>query len=148
MIARRLTILLTVAMAWISAPGASAQTADYPSGTIRFVCGFPPASGADVMVRHFAQKVSPLAGRNIIVENKPGAGGMLALTYTAKSKPDGLTVYLAGGNAVAANMHLVKNPGVDAGREIVVAATINAMPFMLAVDENSPHRRKIGRAHV
>ena len=112
----------------------------YPSETIKFVCAFPAGSGADVIVRHFAEKIRPLTGRNVIVENRPGAGGMVALTYTAKAKPDGHTVFLAGGNAVAANMHLMKNPQVDARREIVVAATINAMPFMLTVDSSSPHR--------
>lgn len=113
---------------------------NYPSDTIKFVCAFPAGSGADIIVRHFAEKIRPLAGRNVIVENRPGAGGMVALTYTAKAKPDGHTVFLAGGNAVAANMHLIKNPQVDGKREIVVAATINAMPFMLAVDGNSPYR--------
>ena len=105
-----------------------------------FVCAFAPGSGADVIVRHFAEKIRPLAGKNIIVENKPGANGMLALTYTAKSKPDGHTVFLAGGNAVAANMHLIKDPQTDARREIVVAATINAMPFMLGVDAKTPYQ--------
>jgi tripartite-type tricarboxylate transporter receptor subunit TctC len=140
MIKRRQALLMTASMALGGAGAASAQTDSFPTDTLKFVCGFPPGSGADVIVRHFAEKIRPLAGRNIIVENKPGANGMLALTYTAKSKPDGHTVYLAGGNAVAANMHLIKDPQVDARREIVVAATINAMPFMLGVDANSPYQ--------
>ena len=119
---------------------AAAQTESFPSEPLKFVCAFPAGSGADIIVRHFAEKIRPLAGRNVIVENKPGAGGMLALVYTAKSKPDGHTMFLAGGNAVAANMHLFKTPQVDAAQEIVAAATINAMPFMVAVDAKSPHK--------
>ena len=55
---------------------ASAQ--QFPAQDIHFFCGFPPGSGADVLVRYFAEKVRPLTGKNIIVENKVGAGGNIA----------------------------------------------------------------------
>lgn len=112
----------------------------YPSKEVRFVCGFPPGSGADILVRYFADRISKRTGHVIIVENKPGAGGMLALTQTARAQPDGYTILLAGGNAVAINANLLKNPQIDAAREIKVAATINKMPFLLAVDSKSPYK--------
>jgi tripartite-type tricarboxylate transporter receptor subunit TctC len=113
---------------------------DYPVKEIHFICGFPPGSGADILVRYFADKIGKKTGNTIIVENKPGFGGMLALTQTAKARPDGYTILLAGGNAVAINANLLKNPPVDVGKDIKVAATINKMPFLLAVDATSPHK--------
>ena len=51
----------------------TAQAQDYPSQDIRLICGFPPGSGADVFVRYFADKLRPIAGRTVVVENKVGA---------------------------------------------------------------------------
>jgi tripartite-type tricarboxylate transporter receptor subunit TctC len=113
---------------------------DYPVREVHFICGFPAGSGADILVRYFADKIGKKTGNTIIVENKPGFGGMLALTQTAKARPDGYTILLAGGNAVAINANLLKNPPVDVGKDIKVAATINKMPFLLAVDATSPHK--------
>ena len=56
--------------------GASAQT--YPSQDIHVICAFPPGRGAAVLVRFFAEKLRPVSGRNIIVENRAGAGGNIA----------------------------------------------------------------------
>src|SRR5215510_1947552 len=81
------TIVLAAAVA--AAP-AAAQAQDYPSQDIRFICGFPAGSGADVLVRYFAEKVRQVANRTIIVENKVGAAGNIAAIYTARAKPDGL----------------------------------------------------------
>ena len=90
----------------------------YPSQDIRLICAFPAGSGADVLVRYFAEKLRPLAGRNVIVENKAGAGGNIATEYVARAKPDGYTIFVHAGSAVAANMHLFKNPPVDVGKAI------------------------------
>jgi len=124
---------------------ASASTAvfakdDYPVREIHFICGFPAGSGADILVRYFSDRIAKKTGHTIIVENKPGFGGMLALTQTAKARPDGYTILLAGGNAVAINANLLKTPPVDVGKAVKVAATINKMPFLLAVDSSSPYK--------
>ncbi len=110
----------------------------YPAQDIHFICGFAAGSGADVIVRHFANKIQPISGKTIIVENKPGAIGNIATEYVARAKPDGYTVYVTGANAVATNMHLFKNPTVDAGKALQVAATIYNATMMLAVRADSP----------
>ena len=112
----------------------------YPSQDIRLICAFPPGSGADVLVRYFAEKLRPVAGRTVIVENKSGAGGNIATEYVARSKPDGHTIYVHAATAVAANQHLFKKPPVDAGKAIQIAASINRQPFMLVVDAKSPYK--------
>src|SRR5262245_34542142 len=60
----------------------------YPSKEIHFICAFVPGSGADVMVRFFADKISKKTGNVIVVENRPGGGGLLALTLIARAVPD------------------------------------------------------------
>jgi tripartite-type tricarboxylate transporter receptor subunit TctC len=113
---------------------------DYPSQDIRLVCAFPPGSGADVLVRHFGEKLRPITNRTVIVENKAGAGGNIATEYVARAKPDGHTIYVHAGTAVAANQSLFKKPPVDVVRDIRVAATINRQPFMLVVDAKGPYK--------
>ena len=112
----------------------------YPSQDIRFICGFPAGSGADVLVRYFAEKVRPLANRTIIVENKVGAAGNIAAVYTARAKPDGYTVYVHAASAIAANMHLFKKPPIDATKDLQIAAGVNKQPFMVVVAANSPYK--------
>ena len=106
---------LAVAAALAVPAGAYAQQ-EYPSRDIHVVCAFPPGSGADVLVRHFAEKLRPITKRNIIVENRAGAGGNIATEYVARSKPDGYTIYIHAPSALAANMHLFKKPPVDAAK--------------------------------
>ncbi len=121
------------------APGA-AGAQQYPDRDIHFVCVFPPGSGADVLVRYFAEKVRPLTGKNIVVENRSGAGGNIGIEYVARAKPDGYTILMHGASGVAASMSLFKNPPVDVGKTIQIAATINRQPFMVLVDAKSPHK--------
>jgi tripartite-type tricarboxylate transporter receptor subunit TctC len=116
--------------------GVGAQ--EYPSQDIRFVCAFPAGSGADVIVRYFAEKMRAVVKRTIIVENKPGAGGNIAAEYMVRSKPDGYTIFIHAGNTVAGNMHLIKKPPFDAAKAIQVVATINKQAFMLAVEAKRP----------
>jgi len=134
-----LSAALSMSLVAVSATAVFAKD-EYPSKEVHFICGFTAGSGADILIRYFADKISKKTGHTIIVENKPGAGGMLALTYTARSQPDGYNILLAGGNAVAINANLLKNPPIDAGKDIKVAATINKMPFLLAVDSTSPYK--------
>ena len=129
-----------VALTLATAFGRSAAAQDYPSQDIRLICAFPAGSGADVLVRHFSEKLRPIVGRTVIVENKVGAGGNIATEFVAKAKPDGHTIYVHAATAVAANQSLFKKPVVDVARDIRVAATINRQPFMLVVDAKSPYK--------
>ena len=129
--------------ALVAATGAmqsSAVAQQYPNQDIRVICAFPAGSGADVLVRYFAEKLRTVVGRTVIVENKVGAGGNIAVEFVARSKPDGYTIFVHAATAVALSMYLVKNPPVDVGKAIEVAATINRQPFMLVVDAKSPYK--------
>ena len=77
---------------------------------------------------------------NVIVENRSGAGGNIAIEYVARAKPDGYTVFVHAASGTAASMSLFKNPPVDVAKTIQVVATINRQPFMVVVDAKSPHK--------
>jgi tripartite-type tricarboxylate transporter receptor subunit TctC len=129
-----------VACTALAATSGNAPAQQYPTQDIQFICAFPAGSGSDVLVRYFAQKVSPLAGRNIIVINRPGAAGNIAMESVARSRPDGYTVYVHAASSAAASMHLFKKPPVDVPRQLAIAATINRQPYMVVVGAASPHR--------
>jgi tripartite-type tricarboxylate transporter receptor subunit TctC len=112
----------------------------FPNRDIRLICAFPAGSGADVVVRWYADKLGKIAGQNVIVENKPGAGGNIATEFVARARPDGHIIYLHTGSSVSANMHLFKKPPIDAAKDLSVAATINKQGFVLVVDPKSPHK--------
>jgi tripartite-type tricarboxylate transporter receptor subunit TctC len=137
-LARSATAALLAAVISLLPTATHAQ--DFPTQDIRFICGFPAGSGADVLVRYFGEKVRPLAGRTIIVENKAGAAGNIAAVYTARAKPDGHTVYVHAASAIAANMHLFKAPPIDAAKDLQIAAGVNRQPFMVMVPVNSPYK--------
>ena len=135
-ITRRSLMTLTAA-ATLAPLGAFAQ-APYPNDQITFICAFPAGSGADVLVRYFADKFAKVSGQTVIVENKPGAAGNIAAQYTARTKPDGYTIYVHSGTSTAANMSLFKNPPVDVVKELQTTSFINKQAFMFVVASDSP----------
>lgn len=129
---------LAAVFAWAGTPGAQAQT--YPDHEIRLVLGFPAGGGSDLMTRYFAEKLRPLAGVPVIVENKPGASGHLAQTYVAKSRPDGYVVYIVGGTTLASGVHLFKEPPIDPLRDLEPITTLMRSPWVMTVDARKPFK--------
>ena len=140
MITRRNLLHSAGVLLGVPAFGGAAFAQDYPSQDIRLICGFPAGSGADIFVRYFAEKLRPIAGRTVVVENKVGANSNVATEFVARSKPDGHVLYPFAGTTVAASMHLFKNPPVDVGKALAVAATTSNLAFMLTVDIKSPYK--------
>ena len=82
-------VLLTLA----SAPAVAAGTSDtFPSRPLRIIVGFPPGSGTDILARYVGGKLSERVGQPVVVDNRPGANGIIAAELTAKSPPDGHTL--------------------------------------------------------
>ncbi|MCX7310203.1 MAG: tripartite tricarboxylate transporter substrate-binding protein, partial [Alphaproteobacteria bacterium] len=90
------TVVLSAA---VMVPLIDAWAQQYPSQDIRVICPYPAGSGADVLVRYFAEKLREKSGRTLIVENKAGAAGNIGTEYTARAKPDGHTILIHAGNA-------------------------------------------------
>ncbi len=117
-----------------------AQAQQYPTQDIHVICAFPAGSGADVLVRYFAEELRKKANRTVIVENKPGAAGNISAEYVVRAKPDGHVIYIHAGSSTAANYHLFKKPPIDPAKDLQVVATLNQQPFMVMVDAKSPYK--------
>ncbi len=68
----------------------------YPVRPIRFIVPFPPGGGNDTLARLIGQKLTAATGQQVIIDNRPGAGGAIGAEVAAKSAPDGYTIFLAG----------------------------------------------------
>ena len=132
--------LILFAAALIAAPAAAqAQFADYPAREIRSICNFAPGSGADIIVRWYSDKLARLAGKAVVVENKPGAQGLLATDFVAKSKPDGYTIMITPASSTLATApHIFKQIPFDPLRDFAPVTTINTLAFVIAVDASKP----------
>ncbi len=112
----------------------------YPAREVHVIAAFPAGSGADVFTRYFGEGMRNFLGGNIVVENRVGASGNIAITHVARSKPDGYTVLIHAPSAIAANMALFKEPGYDADKNFDVLGTVCKLPFTVTVAGNSPHK--------
>ena len=118
---------------------AAAQVQDYPNREIRSICNFAVGSGADILVRWYSDRLSRLAGRPVVVENRPGAAGNIATDLTAKSKPDGYTLMITpGSSTLAAAQHLFRKLPFDPIKDFTPVTTVAKLSFALAVNASSP----------
>ena len=108
--------LAFVVAAALTCGGVHAQT--YPAQDLHIVSAYPAGSSSDAIARFIGEKIRPMVGRTIIVENKPGANGNIATEFVARARPDGHTIFIHAGSALAANMHLFKKPPVDVATAI------------------------------
>ncbi len=123
---------LAAAVFAFAAPLAVAQ--DYPAREIRSLCNFGAGSGADIVVRFYSDRLSKLAGKPVIVENKVGANGAIASDALAKSRPDGYTIMITpASSTIAAAPYLFKNP-----KDFGAVTTIASLSFVIAVDAAGP----------
>src|SRR2546422_11105635 len=107
--ADRAPALLAAAFFALAAPLAAAQ--DYPAREIRSLCNFGAGSGADIVVRFYSDRLSKLAGRPVIVENKGGANGAIARDALAKTRPGGHTIMInPASSTIAPPPYLCNNP--------------------------------------
>lgn len=127
----RFAVAMLLAIASLGAPAQS-----YPARPIRFLVGGPPGSGADLVSRALAPKLSERLGQPVVVEQKVGAGGIIANETLAKSPPDGHTMALLTGahpTAAAMNRSLPYDPVRDFG----MVGTVAAYPLVLTVAPTS-----------
>jgi tripartite-type tricarboxylate transporter receptor subunit TctC len=114
---------------------------DYPAREIRSICNFAPGSGADIIVRYYSDQLSKLAGKPVIVENKPGAQGSIASAFVAKAAPDGYTIHITPASSTLATApHIFKQLPFDPLKDFAPVTTINSLSFVIAVDAAKPLR--------
>ncbi len=124
---------------WVAASTAThIHAQSYPAKPIRIVAGFVPGGGSDFIARMVAQKITEPLGRSVIVENRPGAGGAIAIEYVARAPADGYTLLLtsAGPNGILPAMS-PKLP-YDPLKDFDAITQVVSMPFLMAVHPSLP----------
>jgi tripartite-type tricarboxylate transporter receptor subunit TctC len=116
---------------------ASAQSA-FPDRPVRLVVGFAPG-GSDISARIIAQKLSQLWGQQVLVDNKPGAGGNIGAEIVAKAAPDGYTLLMAV-NSYTINTVVYKGLSWDLLRDFTPLGRFGALPMVVVVNEKMPVR--------
>jgi tripartite-type tricarboxylate transporter receptor subunit TctC len=129
-------VLLTCAVATAAAQTSLSDVASYPARPVRILVGTPPGSGSDLSVRLIAQKLAERIGRTVVVENRPGAVGAIALELGANATPDGYTLTsLSPQNLTAMLMGTVRTDIVKAFAPVV---QMTAQPYLLVVNPSLP----------
>jgi tripartite-type tricarboxylate transporter receptor subunit TctC len=126
------------ALTALAAKMARAQSAaDYPSRPVTFIVPFAPAGGTDILARVLGQKLEQRLGKPFVVENRPGAGTVVATNYVAKSTPDGYTIMMSV-SSLAINATLYKKLPYDPAKDLALVALIASVPFVLVVNPSLP----------
>lgn len=132
---RWLTALTLALISCLSAPVCAQD--NYPNKPIRMLLGYPPGGGSDIIARLVAKPLSERLGQNVVVDNKPGAGGNIAAEMAARATPDGYTIlFVPSGLASAAAMK--KSLPFQPVNDFVWISTVTTYPLALAVVPNSP----------
>ena len=118
-----------------------AQAQTWPSHPIRLIVPTGPGTSTDVMARLFADEASRGLGQPLVVENLPGASGVIGARAAARATPDGYTFFFAHGSALTSNMYMLKNIGYDPTKDFdAVGVVTNTGPFSLTVPASLPVR--------
>jgi tripartite-type tricarboxylate transporter receptor subunit TctC len=136
------TALTSVALLLTTISCASAQEdpAKYPSRPIHIVVGFTPGGGNDLIARIVGQKLSEDFGQSVIIDNKPGAGAIVATEYVAKSTPDGSTLLVGASGAMSINPAVYTKLSYDSIRDFIPVSELGSFPLILIVNASSPFK--------
>lgn len=106
--------------------------------TIKILVGFPPGGSVDIVARLVAEKLRASLNQNFIVENKPGAGGRIALAEIKRANPDGQTLILAPYSGLVIFPHIYKNLGYDAAKDFTPISRVATFEFALTAGSAAP----------
>ncbi|WP_280188633.1 Bug family tripartite tricarboxylate transporter substrate binding protein [Delftia sp. PS-11] len=126
-----------LALGALSMPSAQAQ--DFPSRPLRFVVPFGPGSGTDASARYFARKLQELTGQVVVVENRPGANGFLAVRQVLAAPADGYTVFIGSNSTLAVNAALFRQLPYDPTSDFAPLTMMMRAPAMIVVGPHAPH---------
>ena len=130
---------LFVLGASVLAPVAGSFAQAYPAKPLRFLVGFPPGGTSDILARTIGQKLAESLGQQVVIENRPGAGGNIGAEAAAKSVPDGYTIFM-GTTSQAISVSLYSRLNYDLAKDL--APVIQAVNYtnLLVVHPSMPIR--------
>jgi tripartite-type tricarboxylate transporter receptor subunit TctC len=115
----------------------AATAQNYPAKTVRMVVGYPPGGPTDLIARIVSQKLSESWGQQVIVDNRPGASGMIGAELTVRAAPDGYTLLMVP-VTYAVTPSLYPKMTYDAAKDLAPVAQVAAAPFILVVHPTLP----------
>lgn len=120
-------------------PAAQAAPA-YPSQPIRLVVPFPPGGGTDTMARFLGTALSQKFGWDIVVENRPGAGGTVGMGVLARAEPNGYTMALGQTSNLSINPYLYKRISYNVAKDFASVSSVASQPMVLVVRADHPYK--------
>ena len=135
-----MSALLRIAAALLfAATSTCAGAQDYPTRTIRLIVPLTAGSGADIAGRIIAKFLTEAWHQPVVVENRPGAGGLIGTQVVAKSEPDGYTLLVQSASH-AANSAIYKNLPYDPLKDLIDVARLGVTPYVMVTAPNGPHK--------
>jgi tripartite-type tricarboxylate transporter receptor subunit TctC len=116
----------------------AAPETDWPKKPIVAIVSFPAGGSTDIFARSVTAPLAEALGQSIVVENKPGAGGMIGLQAGAKAAPDGYTINISALTNQSISSALFKNPPADLQKDFVPVALIGTIPHLIVVNPSVP----------
>jgi tripartite-type tricarboxylate transporter receptor subunit TctC len=135
------TCALSLGYGWADAqPTSTSSGQAYPSRPIRWIIPFSPGGPSDIIGRFFATKLTDALGKQVVIDNRGGATGIIACDIAAHSAPDGYTVLQGGASALTVNPHLHAKLPYDVNRDFRLVTQLVATPNILVVHPGMPAR--------
>ncbi|WP_353433196.1 tripartite tricarboxylate transporter substrate binding protein [Polynucleobacter sp. MWH-UH23A] len=116
----------------------AANETDWPKKPIVAIVSFPAGGSTDIFARSVTAPLAEALGQSVVVDNKPGAGGMIGLQAAAKAAPDGYTIHISALTNQSISSALFKNPPADLQKDFVPVALIGAVPHLIVINPTVP----------
>ena len=129
--------LMTIAAGALAFVGA-VHAQSYPSKSIRYVVPYAPGGSTDIVARVLALKLSEAMGQQVVVDNRPGAGGAIGADIVAKSPPDGYTMVTAVTSIMAINQFLYRKLPYDPEKDFAPVTQVGSLPLILVIHPSLP----------
>jgi tripartite-type tricarboxylate transporter receptor subunit TctC len=130
--------ILTAGLLAAAAQIPSAAAQDFPNKPVRIVVPWPPGGNVDITARTVQSAFGDALGQQVIVENRPGAGGTVGSAQVAKSAPDGYTLMLGSSGTVTNAPAVYKNIAYDPVKDLTAVGPIQSVPMVLTVAPKTP----------
>ena len=123
---------------WLCSTVLAATDTDWPKKPIVAILSFPAGGSTDIFARAVFAPLGESLGQSVVIENKPGAGGMIGLVAAAKAAPDGYTIHFSAMTNQSISQSLFKNPPADLTKDFVPVALIGTIPHLIVVNPSVP----------
>jgi tripartite-type tricarboxylate transporter receptor subunit TctC len=130
-------VMLAAVCAWLPL-NAAAQTGTWPDKPVKLIVPFPPGGAVDLVGRLVAERVTPLLGQSVVIENRAGAGGSIGAEAAAKAAPDGYTLFEGTGSTHGTNPSVYKKLTYDPIKDFTPVTLMVSTPYTLVARVNFP----------